>query len=60
MDSTDPKVKQLVVAVHDTIAALDELVFLLRVAHNTPQAQEAQSLVAESLARAKHPPQVNR
>lgn len=55
MDQTDQKVQELVRAVHDTIAALDELLFILRVAHRSPQAVEAERLLKSSLEKARQP-----
>ena len=56
MDQTDQKVQELVRAVHDTIAALDELVFTLSVAHRSPKAVEAEALLKNSLDRARQAP----
>lgn len=45
MDSPDdPKIRQLRLAVHDTLAALEELMMALRLAYRTPDALAAEDL----------------
>jgi len=50
MDSTDPQLRQLRLAVHDALAGLDELILLLKIAHQTPEAQAAEAITRQTLA----------
>jgi hypothetical protein len=47
--SDDPKIRQLRLAVHDTLAALDELMMALRLAYRTPDALAAEDLTQRLL-----------
>ncbi|MDD0837839.1 hypothetical protein PSQ40_04570 [Curvibacter sp. HBC61] len=56
MDTPDaPKIRQLRLAVHDTLAALEELLMVLRVAYRSPEAVAAEELTARLLHAGQGP-----